>query len=237
MLVDPFGLSASLQKMSYVRVGGRGDRLSDRHAVVNTIGRDDATAASVTLARMTQPPGPWQQQPPIVPGTPPGPYLPPSPQRPVPPTKLAYSPSSKALAWVGGIAIVMSLGIAGAGGLANSGKPVSADVATVTTTVTITAPAVASSATTTQPAATKPPPPPAPTIEDGVWTVGTDFPAGKYRVKENVQDTCYWEITKSGTNGSSIVENDIVTGGRPTVTLRKGQDFKSQDCGIWVKIG
>lgn len=75
----------------------------------------------------------------------------------------------------------------------------------------------------------------APTIEDGIWTVGDDFPAGTYRTRDAVTSSCYWGIYKSGTNQGDIVENDIVAGGRPTVTLKRGQDFKT-DCGTWVKI-
>lgn len=80
-------------------------------------------------------------------------------------------------------------------------------------------------------------PSPAPvTVEDGTWTVGTDIPAGTYRVTANVESGCYWAILKSGTNGEDIIANDIVDGGRPQVTLKKGQDFKTSDCGQWNKI-
>ncbi len=80
-------------------------------------------------------------------------------------------------------------------------------------------------------------PPPPPTVEDGTWTVGTDLPAGKYRTTANVDPSCYWAILKSGTNGDQIIANDIPGGGRPTVTLKAGEDFKTQDCGTWLKIG
>lgn len=76
-----------------------------------------------------------------------------------------------------------------------------------------------------------------PVIDEGTWTVGTDIQPGKYRVRENVAGDCYWEITKSGSNGSTIVQNDIVQGGRPTVTLSGGQDFKTARCGSWEKVG
>lgn len=73
------------------------------------------------------------------------------------------------------------------------------------------------------------------TIEDGIWTVGDDFPAGTYKVRDALTEMCYWGIYKSGTNQATIVDNDIVTGGKPTVTLKRGQDFKSSGCGTWVK--
>lgn len=73
-------------------------------------------------------------------------------------------------------------------------------------------------------------------ITDGTWTVGTDVQPGTYRTSAAVSSgACYWEITKSGTNGEDIIQNDIVQGGYPTVTLSVGQDFKTQDCGTWIK--
>jgi hypothetical protein len=48
---------------------------------------------------------------------------------------------------------------------------------------------------------------------------------------------CFWGIYKSGTNGAEIIANDVVTGGRPTVTLKTGQDFDSSRCGRWAKVG
>jgi hypothetical protein len=72
-------------------------------------------------------------------------------------------------------------------------------------------------------------------IGEGVWTVGVDVEPGTYRVAEPLAGECYWKITASGTNGADIVENDIPTGGRPTVTLRKGQDFTNNGCGTFVR--
>lgn len=80
------------------------------------------------------------------------------------------------------------------------------------------------------------PAPAAPTITDGMWTVGVDFPAGSYRTTANVGTRCYWSITKTGSNGSDIVDNDLPPGGRPSVTLKKGQDFKTDNCGKWRKV-
>lgn len=69
-------------------------------------------------------------------------------------------------------------------------------------------------------------------VGEGVWTVGVDIEPGTYRTVEPVSSTCYWGIYRTGSNGEDIVANDIVTGGRPTVTLSEGQDFQS-DCGTW----
>lgn len=74
------------------------------------------------------------------------------------------------------------------------------------------------------------------TIGEGIWTVGVDIAPGTYKVNDVVSD-CYWSIYKSGTNGKEIIANDIVRGGRPTVVLERGQDFRTQHCGTWVKAG
>lgn len=68
----------------------------------------------------------------------------------------------------------------------------------------------------------------------GTWTVGIDIEPGTYRTAEPVASTCYWGIYRSGTNGGDIIENDIVQGGHPTVTLQAGQDFEN-GCGVFVK--
>ena len=72
-------------------------------------------------------------------------------------------------------------------------------------------------------------------VEDGVWTVGSDIKAGTYRTKEAVGSDCYWAVLQTGTNGSDIINNGIPGGGRPAGTVKKGQDFESKRCGTWVK--
>jgi hypothetical protein len=66
--------------------------------------------------------------------------------------------------------------------------------------------------------------------------VGQDFPAGTYRTTAVAGSDCYWEITKSGSNGSDIVDNHI-GGGHLTVALKVGQDFDTEGCGTWSKVG
>jgi hypothetical protein len=73
------------------------------------------------------------------------------------------------------------------------------------------------------------------TIREGTWTVGVDIQPGTYRVAEEVTDSCYWGIYTTGSNGSDIIDNDIVNGGRPSVTLSAGQDFRTTRCGSWNK--
>ena len=69
-------------------------------------------------------------------------------------------------------------------------------------------------------------------ITEGVWLVGEDIKAGRYRTVDPVDSgSCYWKIHKGG----DIIDNEIVTGGRPTVTLKDGQEFTTQRCGTWAK--
>lgn len=73
------------------------------------------------------------------------------------------------------------------------------------------------------------------TIKEGTWTVGVDVEPGTYRANSDVTSSCYWGIYRTGSNGSDIIDNDIVSGGRPSVTLSAGQDFKTSRCGTWSK--
>lgn len=71
--------------------------------------------------------------------------------------------------------------------------------------------------------------------EDTPLKVGEDLPSGTYRVTASVAGrNCYW-IKSSDSEGSNIIKNDVPQGGRPQVTLQKGQWFTSQDCGEWRK--
>ncbi|MFQ4149454.1 hypothetical protein AAGW05_12275 [Arthrobacter sp. LAPM80] len=73
------------------------------------------------------------------------------------------------------------------------------------------------------------------TFGDGTRTVGRDIEPGTYVTAADVGSSCYWAILASGTNGSDIVDNDLPKGGRPSVTIIEGQDFKSSRCGSWTK--
>jgi len=71
---------------------------------------------------------------------------------------------------------------------------------------------------------------------DGIWTVGRDVRAGKYRVTEPVVDNCYWAVLEAETNGDNILSNDLLGSGRPNVSLKKGQEFETADCGTWARM-
>ncbi|KAA1421246.1 hypothetical protein F0U44_02740 [Nocardioides humilatus] len=82
----------------------------------------------------------------------------------------------------------------------------------------------------------KPYVPPVPSIGNGIWTVGRNIPPGTYR-SNGVTSGCYWAILRSGSNGQDIIANGLPPGGLPTVNLSIGQDFSTDGCGTWKKIG
>lgn len=85
------------------------------------------------------------------------------------------------------------------------------------------------------PTPAKPATPSVPTINEGTWTVGEDFPAGTYRTTGSGPD-CYWQISPAGSNGSQITDNHL-GGGNLRVTLKAGQEFTTERCGVWTKVG
>ena len=162
--------------------------------------------------------------------------IPPSPMPEIP----GYTPPAnrKKRMWLGVCAMAAIVIVAfccglGIGGSGDTDPQVITTPTPVKVIEYLPVPSTAPAATSAAPAApTKAAPA---TIEEGTWTVGEDFPAGTYKLQTAVTSTCYWGIYKSGTNQGTIIENDIVTGGRPTVTLKRGQDFESS-CGTWVKV-
>jgi hypothetical protein len=74
------------------------------------------------------------------------------------------------------------------------------------------------------------------TIQEGVWSVGADIKAGTYRTRESVSGAnCYW-MKSSDAEGSNIIDNGLPTGGKPQVTLKKGQWFETRGCGEWAAV-
>jgi hypothetical protein len=74
-------------------------------------------------------------------------------------------------------------------------------------------------------------------IEDGLWEVGVDIQIGRYKVIEPVDPNgfCYWQISPVG-KPDTIIDNGVVTGGRPIVTIKKNQTFETNGCGNWKKV-
>jgi hypothetical protein len=102
-------------------------------------------------------------------------------------------------------------------------------------TVTVTGKAPAPAAKTVTVKVTQGPPKAKAAMGEGSYLVGEDIAPGRYRMIEAAGGNCYWGIYRAGTNQADIIQNDIVTGGRATVTLKKGQEFDSTGCGDWAK--
>lgn len=75
------------------------------------------------------------------------------------------------------------------------------------------------------------------TIGEGVWEVGTDVKAGRYRlnVSPDKDSVCYWKISRDA-EGDDIISNDLPIGGHPQVTIKKGQFFTTTNCPAWVLV-
>lgn len=136
------------------------------------------------------------------------------------------------------VGLFVGIGVGGANGSQGSGDASAAGTPTVTVSAqsTVTAGPTPTATVTKTATVTAAPPKPKAAISDGVWVVGEDIAAGKYKVIDAIEgEGCYWSITKSGTNGDTIIANDLPSGGRPVVTLKKGQDFNTEGCGDWAK--
>lgn len=76
-------------------------------------------------------------------------------------------------------------------------------------------------------------------ITEGVWEVGgLDGPVpGEYQVTAPVKEEplCYWQVSEDDA-GRDIISNDNPSGGRPQVTLKKGQWFRTEGCGSWKLV-
>lgn len=72
---------------------------------------------------------------------------------------------------------------------------------------------------------------------DDTVHVGYDVAAGSYRTVSDVKDSgfCYW-VKSTDPEAAHIIKNDIPSGGKPQVTLTKGQWFTSKGCPNWAKV-
>jgi len=77
------------------------------------------------------------------------------------------------------------------------------------------------------------------TIGEGLWLVGEDVPAGRYKTsgaRDESIPLCYWHVAKDDTDNTILVQglNDK-PGEQGRVTLKSGQYFKTSGCADWVK--
>jgi hypothetical protein len=91
--------------------------------------------------------------------------------------------------------------------------------------VTTTAPAAkpTTSAPAPKPTKTTKPTPPPVEIGEGVYLVGEDIPAGRYKVIERADSGCYWSRTRP--DSDDIIDNSLA-GGFPAFTAKKGEQVE-----------
>lgn len=84
---------------------------------------------------------------------------------------------------------------------------------------------------------TETPPPGA--ISEGMFQVGTEFPAGTYRTagaRNSAVPNCYWErLSNASGEFEAIITNGNTTG-PVTVTLKEGEYFSSMGCAYWMPV-
>lgn len=68
---------------------------------------------------------------------------------------------------------------------------------------------------------------------DGLWEVGVDVAAGKYKTSGG--SDCYWSRLKSS-DTTDYIDNSLGAGPQ-TVQIKAGEYFQSQRCGTWSKAG
>lgn len=111
----------------------------------------------------------------------------------------------------------------------NNAGPLTAEV----TDAIITAEQVTE--TSTESAA--PPVPMVPEMKEGVYQVGVDIPAGRYKTTgapPGLVDSCYWARMRDDTGDfDSLIANDIVNG-PGSVTVKEGEFVKLSGGCIWT---
>lgn len=151
------------------------------------------------------------------------------------------NPKRRIWPWLVGLSVLLVIGICTTGALLSGPSDDRKNNPPVTPT-TIDPPAVMGgpqakqTATPTKKVAVKPTPKPKPSLDEGLYHIGEDAPAGTYRLRDRIakDDMCYW-MKSSDAEGSNIIENSLGEAGRLQVTLKKGQWFTSSRCGVWVR--
>jgi hypothetical protein len=150
-----------------------------------------------------------------------------------------------------GVAAGFILGLAvGAGQGASAGATDTAATATAAPAPADTTPVASAPAPVTPvpaaPAYTPPAPAPTPvqagpltSFDDGVYEVGVDIEAGKYKTPgpatTDILDSCYMEVGDGSGSLQGIDQNDNLTG-PGVVTLKAGKVFKVSGGCTWTKV-
>lgn len=158
----------------------------------------------------------------------------PSSPTPPPPPAAPRRQWWKSLWFVGLVALIVGIGIGAGSGSSSKNKTASNTTTTVSNTVTATATTTADAPTVTATVTGHPTqvvathtktvrvtytPPEKPAINDGVYQVGRDVAAGRFRTKGG--NDCYFAVY-SDPNGNNIIANGDSTGPQ-IVDARDGQ--------------
>lgn len=78
---------------------------------------------------------------------------------------------------------------------------------------------------------------PSENFSDGVFVVGTQFPAGTYTSSGPVESYMCMYNWKTGLGQDADTVNFSSTNGSATIQLNDGEIFESKNCGTWSKVG
>ena len=149
-------------------------------------------------------------------------------------TNASKKPKTKVPLWgfIVAVAVAFMFGAISAGAGAPNASDYEAQIASLEDRL--------ANASNAQPASTPAEESPAPaavtSFGDGLFVVGTKFPAGVYATDGPTASMCYYAWMSTTGSDSEIISNEIVEGAS-TVTLVDGEIFKSNGCSDWVKIG
>lgn len=96
-----------------------------------------------------------------------------------------------------------------------------------------TPPTTAPTTTTKAPPPVKTTPPPV-ELTDGVYIIGEDAPAGRYKVTERAGSMCYWSRTDA--DDSNDIKDNHLGGGFPSFTARRGEAVEISNCPPFRKV-
>jgi len=152
---------------------------------------------------------------------------PPPPAPPAPPAKRRGGAWKGFGLFVAGGFLGIMIGSAGHGAVTSSATP----AYTSPSQATIAAPAPAPAAPAPKPAA------PNATVGDGVYQVGPDMPAGRYKTAGGGDNLfgCYWERDRNDSGQfDAIISNDVFKG-PGSVTVKAGEFAKLSGGCTWTK--
>ena len=69
---------------------------------------------------------------------------------------------------------------------------------------------------------------------EGTHKIGVDAVPGQYKTRVPEDSYCYWE--RSDNDDWSGIAGYVNPGAHASVTVKRGQFFTSEDCGIWKRV-